>query len=314
MHPTRSRIALFVGCTWIASAPASAQLVFRNGFEIDGACAWSPSGATDPCTSSRLYSHTGQALYRIDSSVPQVVPIGSFQIGAPTIVDIAIDRNDNMFGVSSEKLWRIDVSSGAATEIADFAGAADVLSSLAFLPVNPNDPAAGERLVTSGESGDVFEVSLADGSTTLLGNFGTSGGEQIHSAGDLLGIHGLGNFALVTVGAPLTDPDYVASLHPTTFAATLLPVSIGYDRVRGLGYWAGVFYGLADSTVAGNGFLLEIDPATGAGENLLDSALRWFGAAVSTDTPLPPESARVAGPPAKAGTASRWSSDGQPQR
>jgi hypothetical protein len=75
MFQGRARIALLAGCLWGMAAPASAGLIFENGFEIDGACAWSPSPAGDPCTSSRLYAHTGQTLYRIDTSVPQNVEI-----------------------------------------------------------------------------------------------------------------------------------------------------------------------------------------------------------------------------------------------
>ncbi len=287
MKTTRARIALLAGCCGIAAAPAFPALLFENGFEIDGACAWSPSGATDPCASSRLYGHSGEALYRIDTAVPETVAIGPFATGGPAMLDIAIDRDDNMYGVSSEKLWSIDVSTGAATGIADFGGAADALSALAFLPVDPGNRAAGERLVTAGDSGSVYQVSRVDGSTTLIGSFGTSGGEAIHSAGDLLGVYGLGLYAVVTVGATASDPDSLAVLNPSTFAATLLPSSTGFDKVRGLGYWDGIFYGFVDGTVAGTGYLLEIDGTTGAGVDVLLSSNRWFGAAVSPDTPLP---------------------------
>jgi hypothetical protein len=192
-----------------------------------------------------------------------------------------------MVAITATKLWSIDVSNGAATEISAFDGSSDLLISLAFVPFDSTNPAAGERLITAGSSGNVYEVNPLTGATTLLGNFGMSSGNQIHAGGDLLGIHGLGIFASVGIGEVPGDSDYFAVLNESTFAATPLASSTGFDRVLGLGFWNGIVYGLVDNgSGAGTGQLISINGASGAGTPLLGSSLRWFGAAVSTDTPI----------------------------
>ena len=264
-------------------------LVFESGFEIDGACSWSPTNAGDPCTSSRLYAHTGADLYRIDTETLDPVVIGPFETGGPALTDIAIDRDDNMYGVSATKLWSIDVSNGQATEIATVSGSAESLSTLGFVPVDPNAPANGERLIAMGDSGTVFQLNPESGVLTVLGSFGQSSGQEIRTGGDLFGVYAFGVFAATRIGDEGSDPDFLATLSPSTFAATPAAASTGYDAIFGLAYWDGIIYGFIDNGfVADSGTIVAIDPATGAGDLLSITSQRWRGAAVSTDSPVAP--------------------------
>lgn len=237
-----------------------------------------------------LFAHTGQDLYRLDPNTFEVLPVGPFNTGGPAMNDIAIDKNDRMLGVSLAKLWSIDRTSGAATEISPFDGATDGLTSLSFVPLDDGDPGSAERLIAIGGSGNVYEVNPLTGATNLLGNLGLASGSQIRSGGDLLSVRGLGTFATVTVGDTATDPDYLATLNTTTWTATLVGASsTGFDKVFGLGYWAGRMLGFVDDgSGAGTGTIIDIDTATGVGTLTETSAQRWLGAAVATDAPLGP--------------------------
>ena len=110
-------------------------------------------------------------------------------------------------------------------------------------------------------------------------------GMQVVSSGDLFGVRGLGVFATVDVGTGTID--YLARVDTTTWKATPLPNATGYDKIFGLGFWGGKIYGFVDDGhPATTGKLIEIDPTTGTATILSTSAVRWFGAGVTTSAPI----------------------------
>jgi hypothetical protein len=242
----------------------------------------------DPTEFSRVYAHSGQNLYRIDTADLDIILVGPFNTGGPSITDIAVDKDDVMIGVSLGKIWSIDPATGAATEIADFDGDDENLTSLSFVPLDPEDPDGVERLVAAGDQGNVYEVNTTTGATTLLGNYGLDGGVQIRSSGDIVSVRGVGTLATVTIGDTLVDDDFLATIDTTTWAATKVgTASTGYDKIFGLGYWGGTIFGFVDdSPGAQTGTMITIDPVTGVGTPAQSSAFRWFGAGVATDAPI----------------------------
>ncbi len=248
----------------------------------------------DPSEFSKVYAHTGKDLFRIDTSNLDVIPVGPFNTAAtcpntpcPSITDIAVDKDGAMVGVSLNDIWSIDPETGAATQIVAFDGSGN-LSSLSFVPLDPSDPDSDERLVTAGDSGDVYEVNPATGETTMIGNFGLSDGMQICSSGDFVSVRGLGTLATVTVGCPpFTALDFLATIDTTTWAATLIgTASTGYDKIFGLGFWGGTIFGFVDSTGPGSGMMVTIDPETGVATPSISDAHDWYGAGVTTNAPI----------------------------
>jgi hypothetical protein len=281
---------LFLGCAWVGATSAQGQFVFLDGFESGGTCAWSVRVGGGVCAPSGLYAHSGQNLYRIDAATFEAVLIGPFNTGGPSITDIALDKDGVMVGISLAKLWSIDVATGVATPIGDFDGGSEGLTSLSFVPLDASNPASAERLVAAGSTGNVFEVNRSTGATTLLGNYGTSNGSQIRSGGDIVSVRGFGTLATVTIGDTPSDNDFLATINATTWAASPIgSFSIGYDRVLGLGYWGGALFGFVDDgAIAQTGQMITIDPANGIGALVRSSAVRWSGAGVATDAPVPP--------------------------
>jgi hypothetical protein len=242
---------------------------------------------------SQVYAHSGKDLYRIDTENLDVVHIGAFNTATtcpgtpcPSITDIAVDKNDVMIGVSLNDIWSIDIETGAATSLAAFDGGGN-LSSLSFVPLDLDDPDSAERLVTVGNAGDVYEVNMTTGATTLLGNFGMSGVDQIRSSGDMVSVRGLGTLATITIGGPpYTALDFLATIDTTTWVATPIgTASTGYDRVFGLGYWGGTIFGFVAGT-GNDGTIITIDPTTGVGTPATSSTFQWFGAGVTTNAPI----------------------------
>ena len=245
----------------------------------------------DP-TNARVYAHSGAMLYVMDPVTLAATPVGPMN-GLDmnrSLLDLAIDRNSGAIGVSREKLYRVDTMTGALTYLGELPKSAHNTNSLSYAPLDPTDQSSPEILISANENGDVFKIDLSGVSPTPIpmGNFGTVDGQQIRSSGDLVGIHGLGIFATVDVGDDRDAPDYLAKIDPANgWKATVLPQSTGFNRLFGLGYWNGKFYGFGDNGFeAGTGTMVEIDPVTGAGTELDTSNIRWFGAAVTTVVPI----------------------------
>jgi hypothetical protein len=233
---------------------------------------------------SKVYAHSGQILYRLDTTTLLPVEIGPFNIGAPSITDIAVDKNDRMLGISLDNIYTIDAATGAATLLVALPAAAPNLTSLSFVPLDLQDPDSAERLVAATDQGGVLEINQLTGATTNLGTYGTTAGGLIRSSGDIVAISGLGIYATVTIGDDLTAPDYLAQINPQTWAATPLGVGTTYDRIFGVGFWRNKLYGFVDTQ--SGGAIIELDRNTGAATPVNTGTIRWFGAGVTTDAPV----------------------------
>jgi hypothetical protein len=231
---------------------------------------------------SRVYAHSGSTLYKIETTTLAAVEIGMFAgVGTQSITDIAVDKNDHMVGITLDKLYTIESNSGAATLIKDLSQSAQGFTSLSFVP----NPAGGDDiLVSANDHGEVFKIDGTSGDATMLGAYGMVGSDEIRSSGDLIGVANLGIYATVDKGN--TPGDWLAKIDPNTWVATLAPNATGYDKIFGLGFWAGKFYGFVDGGAGGTSKIIEIDPTTGVAHDLLAGDIRWYGAGVTTVAPV----------------------------
>jgi hypothetical protein len=244
-----------------------------------------PGSDADDLDFSKVYAHSGTVLYRLDTTTLQPVMIGPFGLASGSITDIAVDKNDRMLGVSLDNIYSINTMTGAATLITAYDGNEN-LTSLSFVPVDLQNPNSAERLVAATDQGTVLEINETTGATTPLGSYGTTANGIIRSSGDIVAVTGFGILATVTIGDTLTDPDYLANINPTTWAATPLGTGTTYDRIFGLGFWRGKVYGFVDANASG-GAIIELNPNTGAVVGTpITGPVRWFGAGVTTDAPI----------------------------
>ena len=233
---------------------------------------------------SRVYAHSGSKLYRIDTETLQPLEIGTMAgLGTQSLTDLAIDKTDNMVGITLDKLYKVDPATGAATLLKDLSQNARGFTSLSYVPSDLMDPSSTDILVSANDQGDVFQLDPTTGNATQIGSYGSVAKGKVISSGDLIGVRGLGIFATVDVG---TEPnDYLATVDPITWKATPLPNSTGYNNIFGLAYWSGTFYGFVDMG-AGAGKIIRIDEHTGTATELDAGTIRWYGAAVTTDAPV----------------------------
>lgn len=240
---------------------------------------------SQPGPTSRVYAHSGNTLYQVDTATFAPVTIGTLTgLGTQSLTDLAIDKSDNMVGVTLDKLYTINVQTAAATLVTQLSSSEN-FTSLSFVPENLNDPNSEDILVSAGSTGEVISINPLDGSTTTLGDFGEHNGQQIGSSGDLIGVRGLGIYATVNVGTNTTSQDFLARIDPATWQATVIGGGTGYNDIFGLAYWDGDIYGFV-SMGSGTGKIITIDPGTGAGTEVQSGSVRWFGAGVATDAPV----------------------------
>jgi hypothetical protein len=235
---------------------------------------------------SRVYAHSGDKLYQIDTQTLASVPVGMMAgLGTQSLTDLAIDKADKMIGITLDKLYSINAQTGAATLITDLSASAKNFTSLSFVPVNVNDPSSADILVSANSFGEVFQINSTTGTAAMLGTFGMHNGQQIGSSGDLIGVQGVGIYATVNVGTNASAQDYLARIDPATWKATVVGGGTGFNDIFGLAFWEGKIYGFV-SGGSGSGKIITIDPATGAGTEVQSGAVRWFGAGVATNAPI----------------------------
>jgi len=235
---------------------------------------------------SRVYAHSGQTLYLMNSLTLATTTIGSMTgLGTQSLTDLAIDKDDHMVGITLDKLYDLDPTTGAATLVKDLSQSGNGFTSLSFVPEDLDDPASADILVTANDQGAVFQIDPATGDTTVIGDYGTVAQGKVRSSGDLFGVRGVGIFATVDIG-DTPGNDYLARIDPVTWAATPIGAGTGFDKIFGLGFWGGTIYGFVDLGASNGGEMIQIDINTGAGTLLSSSSVRWFGAGVATDAPV----------------------------
>ena len=242
--------------------------------------------------SSRVYAHSGSTLFRIDTQNLGTVQIGAMTgLGTQSLTDLAIDKDDHMVGITLDKIYTIDATTGAVTLIKDLSQNAQNLTSLSYVPTDLNDPNSADILVSATSAGAVFQIDPSSGMATQLGSYGTVPGGRVGSSGDIVAVRGLGIYATVDVTADpahpdMNAPDFLAVIDPATWTATPIGTGTGFNNIFGLGYWAGKFYGFVDDKTAHMGRIIEIDPNTGNGTEILAGAQEWYGAGVTTAAPI----------------------------
>ena len=258
----------------------------RNQSTIDAPVP-QPDAGGDPVDNSRVFAHSGGMLYRLNNKTLSAQQIGPMNgLGTQNLLDLAIDKDDKLVGITRDKLFSLSATTGAATLIRDLGTSAQDLTSLSFVPQSLSDPASPDILVSANDTGAVFRIDATTGNATQIGSYGSTANGVVKSSGDLFGVRGFGIFGTVDVG---TDPqDYLARIDPDNgWKATPIGAGTGFDKIFGLGYWGGKIYGFVDNGFeVGGGKMIQIDPNTGAAILLSAADIRWFGAGVATDAPV----------------------------
>lgn len=223
---------------------------------------------------AEVYGNSPDVLYKLDPDTKQVTTIGPFQ-GCDSVIDIALDKDSNLYGTTFAGLYRIDRDTAACTLIAQGA----YPNSLSFVPAGTVHPTE-ETLV--GYEGSTY-VKI-DTQTGLIVDIGTLSGGLV-SSGDIVSVKN--GKTLLTVNGTNCN-DCIVEVNPATGDLVKNWGSLGFGSVFGLAFWAGSAYGF-DS----GGDLFQIDFTNNVLSTVLiplpgNPDLVFWGAGSTTSAPPDP--------------------------
>ncbi|WP_051339959.1 hypothetical protein [Planktothrix agardhii] len=174
-----------------------------------------------------------------------VDPLGKFAGIASVplgLNDIALSNDGKIFGITSNKLYKINPDSGSALEIGSLNASGINMNALAFSPSNILYALGGSNLYT---------VDTSTGAATKIATLGSG----FSSSGDLV-FDATNNLFLATSNGSINDSLFSVSL---TGQATKIG-DIGFNDIFGLSFEGSTLVGFT-----GDNKRITIDPATGEG-------------------------------------------------
>jgi len=194
----------------------------------------------------QLYIHDSRrALAQVDVRTGNLVGLSNL---GRTLTDIAFSPAGELYGMDFSTLFRIDLATGSLSTVGSHGvpgGNALVFS------------AEGELYAAGNSSTSLYQLDPITGTGTVIGDTGVS------SSGDLAFYQG--ELYLSGFGVFGATSDVLVKLQLTPTVVPVTVGEIGFQAVFGLATAAdGKLYGTAGTVV------LEIDPATGAGTEVVD--------------------------------------------
>jgi hypothetical protein len=235
--------------------------------------------STLPGSKAVVYAESSDTLFQLDAVTNAVTTVGAFT-GCGEVIDIALDKDSNMYATTLDGLYTIDTKSAACTLVAS---GTSYPNSLSFVPAGTLDPMV-EALV--GYVGDTYvRIDPKSGAITMLGSIGQS----YSSSGDIVSAKGGGTYLTVKGGPKGTCSDCLIQVDPSTGAFLFYWGPLDRTNVFGLAFWGGAVYGF---DTAGDIFEIKFD---GEAMQITDlpfpgapAGLEWFGAGSTTSAPLTP--------------------------
>jgi hypothetical protein len=247
----------------------------------------------------------------MDPTSHQLVDIGPFSDGSgstPTITDLAVDGNGDVWVNSESAVYKAAVPTGTGTVTLTAStqlGTTTSFYALGFTPAGTLETA--ESLIAGDSKGDLYYIDQAGSAAPLnLGSFGAApGGGTYELSGDIVfydlngSPRGLAtvrackssssctetNDLLVEVNITALQQAYTSKTPSTSLLQQSLGTGSGYGRLFGVGAWGSSVY--AFSRASGSSTeaqLIQID-STGAGTSLQsfpNITAGWSGAGVTT--------------------------------
>jgi hypothetical protein len=221
------------------------------------------SSPADPwLATASMYAHTAADLYEIDDEPPYGhTLVSTFHRldgeDPPSITDIAVSLDGQMYGASTYAVWHIAPGSGAMEML--FEAPDEFFVALTFL-------ADGSLLV--GGDNNLYLVDLGNGSYGLEASFADWSWD-----GDMVGLPD-GYLYCIMRGSSGTESSLV--IYDAVFDNVLSSAPTGVGSMFGVAYGGGILFGFTDG-----GEIVTIDAATGVATQVATTGLSFWGAATN---------------------------------
>jgi hypothetical protein len=232
------------------------------------------SSGTGAMQIAEVFGHSASVLYKLDPDTKFVSAVGNFSNCGAEVIDIALDKDSNLFATSYAGLYKVDRTTAACTLIQS----GNYPNSLSFVPAGTLDMNV-EALV--GYEGDEYvRIDPASGNITPIGNLSGNG---LVSSGDVVSVKGGASYLTVT---GVTCADCLVEIDPASGAMVKNWGSLGYESVYGIAFWAGSVYGF---DAAGELFEVKFDNGvmTTALINSPPNVSFWGAGSTTSAPPIP---------------------------
>lgn len=245
-------------------------------FSLDGAVVDSGTPVGE------VWAHSAGTLYKLEPFSKVTTRIGDFNGCSGSVIDIALDKNGQMYGTTPGSLEQIDKHTAKCTTINSNNS---YPNSLTFVPAGTLDP--NQEVLVGFEGDQYVRIDPATGNKSTVGSLNpNSTGKTFLSSGNVVSIIGDKTYLTVKV-TPDLGSDGIIEVDPKTGKALKLIGATGQQDIFGLGYWAGTAYGFTNG-----GQIFAIDLMTGKSTNIPipnpPAGLSFWGAGVTTAAPISP--------------------------
>ncbi len=232
-------------------------------------------GGVEPMI-AEVWGQSPDTLYKLDPTNNAVTTIGKFK-ECGGVIDIALDKDSNLYATASGSLYQVDKVSAQCTVIAS----GSYPNSLSFVPAGTVDPTK-EALVGYLDS-TYIRIDTVTGKMTKIGQL--SGGYA--SSGDIVSVKN-GKTLLTAKGPDCIGGDCLLEINPKTGDLVKNWGNVKFKSVFGLAFWAGKAYGFTDA-----GELFEINfSSSGITSTKItipgNLTLKFWGAGSTTSAPAEP--------------------------
>ncbi len=230
-------------------------------------------------------------LWKFDPQTKVVTRVADFDCSGEPMIDLAMNGSEELFGITSESIVRIDKDSGACTGIVR--GSQNLPFATGFI--------AGSEKWVGYKFSAASTIDPDSGALGFLGQMNDDAGNFFQASGDLVSMAGGKTYA-TTVNFNPQVGDGIVEIDPTTGGVTRFDGVTGLQDLRGLGQWGGFLYVFAGTgkvylaTVTDAGVNIKSlpikydlgDAGTDAGDAASDAGpffIPFRGAAVTTRAP-----------------------------
>jgi hypothetical protein len=254
-----------------------------------------------------IWVATPTTLFKFDPVTRIMQRVADFDCNGEPMVDLAMNVDEELFGITSESVVRIDKTTAFCEVIAR--GALDLPYATSFIPAGSLEAGVEQWLGYK-----YSEYESIDPEAGTLGFVGTLGpmGASVQASGDIVTIPGGATYMTAFNLNPM-EGDLIVEVDPNTGALTQFDQATGETALVGLAQWAGILYifsergsvyraqilgdaGINVQAIAitydfGDAGMPEAggDASTDAGDAAVEAAgpqpISWRGAAVTTRAP-----------------------------
>ncbi len=278
-----------------------------SGSGSGGSFGDSSTGSSSGGGPTLIYAHTDSELYSMDPTSHVLTDIGPFSAGGgttPTITDLAIDGNDNIWVNSETAIYKVTLpASGTGTvniALQTQLPSGSKFYALGFTPAGTLE--SGESLIAGDSNGNLYYIDASGASSTPqeLGGFGgnweLSGDVVFYSSGgNTIGLATIrscrgscrtSNDSLAEIDVAAMKTAFTNKTSTAPLLKQILGSGTGFGDLFGIGAWGNSVFAFSRASSSGSrpAQLVQIG-ASGTGTSLQtfsNITSGWSGAGVST--------------------------------